>query len=124
MIRAALGVLSLVGSALGLIRAPQPIAVDIIELNRVYDGEGRLVLTQLIAWSWCRDGRYHVDGWRLVRDKHDSPVLRNGRWVIDVSDGHGRPVEVSAVGFRDTHTQHDPERDDLAAWPQEKRRLK
>lgn len=101
-----------------------PIVVDTIELNRVYDGEGRLVLTQFVAWSICRDGMRHVDGWRLVRDEYDQPVLRHGRWVIDVLGTSGKPVEVAASGFRDTYTQHDPEREDLAIWPQEKRRLK
>jgi hypothetical protein len=87
---------------------------DIVEINQVYDGEGRQVLEQLIAWNWEND-RHVVSGWRLMADKTISrPFVywtENGR--LCVLRGHS---------WRETAEQFDVELAERERLPACKRR--
>ena len=69
--------------------APQPAVledrVDVVELNHFYDGEGRLVLDQLVFYDFCQATcRHQVRAWRLVKRPEQLPVRdrRRAAWVI------------------------------------------
>lgn len=56
--------------ALGLLPRDAPVedAVDRIEVNHVYDGNGNLVIDQIIFWEWnARHSRFDVVDWRLLK---------------------------------------------------------
>src|SRR5690606_33133755 len=64
--------------------------VDVLELNRVYDDQGRPILTQMIFWDWRqRDARLHVVAWRLWRDESQQPTRdwAQGDYVLLWNDG-------------------------------------
>jgi hypothetical protein len=86
--------------------------VDLIELNHFVDQEGREVFRQVLFYDWSpRHRQYIVRAWRLV--KHESLIPRR-RWsppgyeCLWHDDGVLR--QVTAAAFRETWTQHDPER--------------
>jgi hypothetical protein len=86
--------------------------VDLIELNHFIDQEGREVFRQVLFYDWSpRHRRYVVRAWRLV--KSESLVPRR-RWSPPcyecVWHDDGMLREVTASSFRETWTQHDPER--------------
>ena len=86
--------------------------VDLIELNHFIDQEGREVFRQVLFYDWSpRHRQYIVRAWRLV--KLESLIPRR-RWsppgyeCLWHDDGLLR--QVNAAAFRETWTQHDPER--------------
>lgn len=83
---------------------PPPQHVAAIEVNRVYDGCGELVLTQAILWADYPDGE-HVVAWRALRER-EGPVPSRGGWSLD---WQGRPGAVWSPVLRRTWTQYDPE---------------
>ena len=74
---------------------------DLVELNSVYDGEGCVVLTQLIAWDW-RGDRHVVAGWRLMADKAWRPP--HVTWMEGT-----RLYDIRGRYWRETQSQFDPE---------------
>lgn len=97
--------------------------VDLVEANRFHDSDGRLVFEQLLFWEWCdRSGSFRIVDWRLnkgaIRPRYD---YARGEWLAVWTDGDTLR-EVKASCFRETLTQFDPELEDRAKWPQEKRR--
>jgi hypothetical protein len=97
--------------------APRPVEVDLIELNHVYDGEGRPLLSQHIFWT-RHESEFHVRAWAL--DQGFRAEKRGGRWRLIVFDKE-RSVEVSALSRVETWTQYDPELLDRKSWPPEQR---
>ncbi len=88
--------------------------VDLIELNRVYDDEGRPAITQMIFWDWTpADGRFHVVAWRLWKQAEMQPTRdwAQGEYVLLWHDGE-LLREVRAPAWRESWTQHDPEMED------------
>jgi hypothetical protein len=86
--------------------------VDLIELNHFIDQDGREVFRQVLFYDWSpRHRRYIVRAWRLV--KNDS-LLPRRRWSPPVYEclwhDDGLLRHVTAPAFRETWTQHDPER--------------
>lgn len=98
--------------------------VDVLELNRVYDDEGRPVLTQMIFWDWHeRDARLHVVAWRLWKDESPLPTRdwSCGEFVLLWNDGE-LLREVRAAAWRESWTQFDPELHDRNVFSKENRR--
>jgi hypothetical protein len=76
------------------------------ERNNFFDGEGRLVFTQLVAWDAER-----VFFWRMAKDGA-LPVERDhvhGGWLLRWNDS-GPMREVRARSYEETWTQHDAAR--------------
>ena len=69
-----------------LLPGPLPHRVDAIEINRVYDANGRLGLVQAILWADGPDGE-RVVAWRVWRPGERVEPSRGG-WSIQ---WHGRP---------------------------------
>lgn len=91
------------------------ISVDCIELNHLYDSEGRYVYDQVILWQKYCDNEQHVVGWRLVK----TPLcFTNGFFILRDGD-FDRKIQYKM--FRESWTQHDPEVVDRGRWPKEKR---
>lgn len=92
--------------------------VDLIEVNRFYDDNGKLTLSQYIFYDWCQSsGRYQVRDWKLTKECPDKPEnimalpLRraNGDVTLRMKDGDGTLREITTRHVRHTHTQYDPE---------------
>lgn len=86
--------------------------VDLIELNHFIDQEGREVFRQVLFYDWSpRHRRYIVRAWRLVKGESIIPRRRwspAGYECVWHDDGILR--QVTAGAYRETWTQHDPER--------------
>lgn len=87
-------------------------SVDLIELNHFCDQDGREVFRQVLFYDWSPGHRrYIVRAWRLVKSesmiprRHWSPPRYECLWHDD-----GLLRQVTAPAFRETWTQHDPER--------------
>lgn len=93
--------------------------VDVVELNRFYDDEGRHVFDQVIWYDWEID-RHQVTDWRLVKG-HEAPQAMNGRWASVWYDNDRLRI-VEATSKRETWTQFDPELAEREVRPKEKRR--
>ncbi len=98
--------------------------VDAIELNHVYDSDGRLVLRQFIFWDWHDgDGQFRVVAWRLFNEGQPLPWrdLSRGGYVLLWRDGQVlRWIEADA--FHETWTQYDREIEDRQQLSQDRRR--
>lgn len=84
---------------------------DMIELNHYCDTLGNPIFTQLIFWKWYdREAKYHVQEWKMV--EHSTVVYRfNKRVLVE---------KTTALHFKESWTQFDPERED---WIHHPRRL-
>lgn len=84
--------------------------VDVVEVNHLYDEQGRHVFDQLIWWKWCAaESRYHVLDWRMAGcGKAPIPVRRNRYWETMWHDGETLR-RVRATSYRESWTQCDPE---------------
>ncbi len=86
--------------------------VDLIELNHFIDQEGREVFRQVLFYDWSpRHRQYIVRAWRLVKSESLIPRRRwspPGYECVWHDDGILR--QVTAGSYRETWTQHDPER--------------
>jgi hypothetical protein len=98
--------------------------VDVIELNALFDENGREVFRQVIFLDVNREGKEEVVAWRLV--KHESQIPRpdccgRGHYTTLWHDGERERVVV-AKSFRETWTQFDPELVAREVMPKESRR--
>lgn len=102
--------------------APIEDAVDVLEVNHLYDGDGRHIFDQLIGWNW-HGNELHVVFWRLLKGREAFPQRRFASGVYEalwIDDGQARRVR--GRSFRQTWTQHDPELANRQRWPQSQRR--
>lgn len=89
-------------------------SVDVIELNKFYDGQGRHVFDQLIFYDWDEhSGQHQVRAWRMYKTSAQIPHYneRTGEYVLtwhDVQNGNCMR-QVTTKSFRKTFTQYDPE---------------
>ncbi len=98
-------------------------SVDLVEVNHVYDAQGKPVLVQAVFYDWRpQQGEYHVRAWRLLKSEDQRPMrdFRRNDWVMVFHDG-GLLREVRAANFRETWTQYDVERIERDRMPQEYR---
>ncbi|PQO46184.1 hypothetical protein [Blastopirellula marina] len=85
--------------------------VDLIEINHLYDIQGRLVINQMIFYDWDNASqRFQVRAWRLL--KSDDQLPRKS-WNQDQYICHWRDMNVQRKVFadnvRETWTTQDPE---------------
>jgi hypothetical protein len=98
--------------------------VDVVELNHVYDADGRRVLSQLIFWEWnTRLARHQVVAWRLWKRGQPHPLCdpQGGEHHLLFHDNQVLRV-VHARAYRESWTQYDPEIADRGRLPQNQRR--
>lgn len=91
--------------------------VDRIEINRVYNDEGDLWLSQVIFWRWepvIAD--WACEGWRRTDQGNLRKVPGGWRWEQG-------SLLVEAPEACHTHTQYDREAANRDYWPLERRRL-
>ena len=97
-------------------------SVDLIEHNRFYDNDCRLVFEQQIFYTWNR-GRYDCVSWRLVKNPNQVPIRdwQGGGYTALWQDGEVlRKVHSPAI--RETWTMHDPELAEREYLPKERRK--
>lgn len=79
--------------------------VDVIELNHVYDNEGKPVLSQFIFWNRTDSG-FEIVAWRLYCGESISRSNRNCHVILVQADTFRK---VNSLQFKETWTQYDPE---------------
>lgn len=93
--------------------------VDAIELNHVFDNEGKLILDQLIFHEQT-DSSFRIRAWRLHKGQQVSRHP-SGDYVLLWHDGTVLR-EVRAKLFRESWSQHDPELRERSVYPKDMRR--
>lgn len=97
--------------------------VDIIEINNLYDNQGRLIIRQVIFWDWSpSDARHQVRAWRLLKTAQQLPRMnwRSGRYEARWRDQNDMRF-VTAGDTRETWTTYDPEVLERTILPIERR---
>lgn len=114
--------------------------VDLAEYNNLYGPDGNAVIDQIILWNWdVSDKAYRCAGWAQVPTKekevvHGKSKFKDrepvgGIYGVKTEDGRYKTI-INTAGktriiysdlFRETWTQNDPEMDDRAFLPKEKR---
>lgn len=97
---------------------------DLIELNHVYDSNGKHILDQYIGWQ-CVDGKFRCEFW-CFQNRFTFPTrdLARGGWLMvgrKTTEGV-RPRLVRSRHFHETWLQFDPEVENRDVFPQSKRR--
>jgi len=88
---------------------------DMVEVNH-YTPEGSVGFVQLIAWDWSPEyRRWHAQQWLILVD-----WSRRGDVVS--CNGDGIQLRIRSRLFRETWTQHDPERQNQVLFPTNERR--
>jgi hypothetical protein len=86
--------------------------VSVVEHSRVYDGDGKLIIDQLIFWIWHElSDRHEVVAWRLV-DKIQFGIDRDwnrGDWVLTFTENDGTLRRIRALSYRESFRQYDVE---------------
>jgi len=115
---------------------------DVIELNHLYDENGRSGLSQFIFYDWHeRESRHHVVEWATTRTERKAkagilPEEFKKRYRHELAamvrptkegwrlrfDHMGVVREITARQFRETWTQFDPEIMERENLPKERRR--
>jgi hypothetical protein len=97
--------------------------VDLIELNHFIDHEGREVFRQLLFYDWSNEHRRHVvRAWRLVKSESQLPRRRWSPALFQcVWHDEGLLRQVSSPSYRETWTQHDPERENRKLLAEDER---
>jgi hypothetical protein len=94
-------------------------SVDVVEVNHMFDDDGKPVLDQLLFYRWNRD-RHELIDWRSVKSPECLPACRGGRWECVWVDGiQLRRIRVGSV--RESWTQWDPELIDRDVLPTDRR---
>jgi hypothetical protein len=97
--------------------------VDLIEVNHLYDQQGRHVIDQLIFYDWDQVARrFQVRAWRLLKSDDHQP---RRSWARDeyVATWRDQNIvrRVHAFQTRETWTNHDPEVLEREMYPMEQR---
>lgn len=87
---------------------------DMIELNHIYSTNGQQFFSQIIFWKWYEDeGRYHARDFKLL-ESGDIDIRRTKDGKVVEFRWFNRDQKVHRVvrseHFRESWTQHDPER--------------
>lgn len=108
--------------AFALTIGPQPVRVELVEVNHYHDAAGEHVFDQLIFYRWSEQRRrYDVCEWRLIKSESMLPKRKGNGWFLRWhDDGVLREVEIRSV--RETHTTYDREVLERAYLPQDQRR--
>ena len=97
--------------------------VDLVEINHLYDLNGRLVINQLIFYEWdSASQRFQIRAWRLLKTNSQLP---RRCWEKDCYVCHWRDMNVMrkvyADNVRETWTTYDPEVLERNMFPIEQR---
>jgi hypothetical protein len=98
-------------------------AVDLVEVNHVYDAYGKPVYAQAVFYDWRpQQNEHQVRSWRLLKPDDQPPQrdFRRGDWVMIFSDG-AVLREVRAAAFRESWTQYDLEQAERDRLPKNRR---
>lgn len=92
---------------------PQPVPyTELAEVNHCHDSRGVLQFVQLLAWSWNHEyRRWECHDWVIVTD-----WVRTTSGVVGQGYNGGR-IEVRCKYFRETWSNHDPERENQKLLP-------
>ena len=98
-------------------------SVDLIELHHSYDDVGRHVFDQIVFYEWSDERQnYRVIAWRMVKRDEQLPVRTwNPRGYRCIWQDEGILREVWSPLFRETWSQHDPERANRKLFPEASR---
>ena len=94
--------------------------VDVVEFNNYYtwkkeSSKYEICFTQMIFKSWSRQLKCHyIIDWRLAR--HVRPQRIGNKYYFIWND-NGVLREITTNSFVETHTNFDPEREQLAKYP-------
>lgn len=97
---------------------------DLVEVNHLYDDQGRHVFDQVIWYDWSSaHERYMVRDWRLLKSPEQIPERdwQHGGYTVRWQDGECLR-RVWAASYRETWTQHDPELSERDVLPKCERR--
>lgn len=99
--------------------------VDLVEVNHMYDDQGRLVFDQIIYYDWYRlDNRYHVRDWRLIKSPSQIPSKVHGAGYYQSVWRDGDTIrQIRTKIVRETWTTFDPEIEERSLCPKEHRKL-
>lgn len=94
-----------------------------IEVNRFYNGHGKLIFVQVIFWDHDNYQEPTVVAWRFIKTGQRKPYYdrKRHRWYLRWHDGDTLR-EVTATVQKETWTQFDPEVADREFVPMEQRR--
>ncbi len=97
-------------------------SVDLVEVNHLYDEQGRLLLDQVIFYDWStQHRRYNVRAWKLVKSQSQLPTRnRAGAFVATWHDDRTLR-QVVATSMVESWTQFDPELMERQFLPKDKR---
>jgi hypothetical protein len=97
-------------------------SVDLIEHNRFYGEDCKLVFEQVIFYTWNR-GRYDCVSWRLIKSPNQVPIRdwQGGGYTALWQDGEVLR-QVRAPAIRESWTMHDPELVEREYLPKERRK--
>ncbi len=84
--------------------------VDLVEINHLYDEQGRLLLDQVIFYDWSpQHRRYNVRAWKLIKSQAQLPTKnRSGQFVATWHDDRTLR-QIVAKSMVESWTQFDPE---------------
>ena len=99
-------------------------SVSLIEVNNYFDGDGRLVFTQVMFIDVDAGGSEEIVAWRLVKSAAQVPSrdFERGGFVTTWYDCDSVMRSVHSHSLRETWTMYDPELAARADFPQECRR--
>ena len=104
----AIALVLIVGSGWGIAAPPQ--RYDLIEVNSVYQEDGKLAYKQVLFRDWSPDyRRYHTHAWMIPREINEFPAKTGQKWVVKWTFGQ-ISFHVEAKMYRETETLGDPER--------------
>lgn len=84
--------------------------VDMVEVNHLYDEQGRLLFDQVIYYDWSPEQRrYNVRAWRLVKTPSQLPTRHVSGGYISLWHDDRTLRRVIATSRRESWTQYDPE---------------
>ena len=88
---------------------------DLVEINH-YKPQGKLCFTQVIAWDWDPERyRWNAQQWAIVH------TWRRTKDITTIKSNDGT-IKIRSKLFRETMTEHDPERDNQELFPAKYRR--
>ena len=84
--------------------------MDLVEVNHLYDEQGRLLFDQLIYYDWSVEKRrYNVRAWRLVKNPSQLPTPHVSGGYVSLWHDDRTLRRVVAKSKRESWTQYDPE---------------
>ncbi len=98
-------------------RSPESVRCDQIELNLVYNDDGRLWLSQVLFWRWEPTVGWACEGWRRADQGLLRTTPRGWRW-------EERGLSIEAPQLRRSWTQFDREALNRSEWLVEWRTLR